>query len=219
MSLEKKMTKTWKPGDSVALRGIYNDRVWSIRSAVVVHDHHEEVALAVLPGAECYAPESYINGKHGPAGRWDRWGEYRSDNWKMQRYTWHTNRLLILLQSGKPYSVIYFWRADTNQFLCYYVNFELPFRRSRLGFDTLDLELDIIVEPTYEWSWKDTEEYSQGINDGILLKEWVDQIECAKPEVFEKIEKREYPLDGKWLDWLPDPNWTVPPLPENWDKI
>jgi hypothetical protein len=50
----------WKPGDVVALRGIYNQRVSYIQSAVVVQDQPEEVALAVLPGAECFAPEGYI---------------------------------------------------------------------------------------------------------------------------------------------------------------
>jgi protein associated with RNAse G/E len=127
--------------------------------------------------------------------------------------------LLILLQPGKPYSIIYFWREATDQFLCYYVNFELPFRRSNLGFDTFDLELDIVIKPTYEWSWKDTDEFNNGIQQGILSKEWIDQIDCAKPEVFEKIEKRQYPFDGKWLDWKPDPKWLPSKLPKNWDKI
>lgn len=137
----------------------------------------------------------------------------------MEAYTWHTNRLLILLQPEKYYASYYFWQADNNQFLCYYVNFQLPFHRSSIGFDTFDLELDIIIEPTYEWHWKDVEDYEKGIEHGILRKEWVKEINAAKPEVFDKLEKRQYPFDGTWLGWTPDPNWTPPPLPENWDKI
>ncbi len=209
----------WKPGDSVALRGIYNDRVSYIQAAVVVHDRPEEVALAVLPGAECFAPEGYINGKHGPSGYWDRWDAYIKGTWEMQRYAWHTNRLLILLQPEKYYASYYFWQAERNQFLCYYVNFQLPFRRSALGFDSFDLELDIIIEPTYEWRWKDMDDYQRGIECGILLKEWVRQIDAARLEVFGKLEKRLYPYDGTWLGWMPDSNWTPPTLPENWDKI
>jgi hypothetical protein len=56
-----KSTKTWHSGDSVTLRGIYNHRVSYIQSAVVVHDRSEEVALVILPGAECFAPEDYIH--------------------------------------------------------------------------------------------------------------------------------------------------------------
>jgi protein associated with RNAse G/E len=209
----------WKPGDTVALRGIYNQSVSYIQSAVVVQDQPEEVALAILPGAECFAPEGYISGRHGIAGRWDRWGEYETGYWKMQGYAWHTNRLLILLHPEKYYSSFYFWEVGTNQFLCYYINFQLPFRRSKIGFDTFDLELDIIIEPTFEWRWKDADHYQEGIERGILLNEWVQEIDTAKPEIFERLEKRQYPYDGSWLDWKPDPACEPPKLPENWDKI
>jgi Protein of unknown function (DUF402) len=213
------MTHAWKPGETVALRGIYNGRVSYMQSAVVVRDDPEEVALAILPGAACCAPEGYVNGKHGKSGRWDRWGAYLQGNWEMQAYTWRTNRLLILLHPGKYYASYYFWQAASNQFLCYYVNFQLPFRRSRIGFDTFDLELDIIIEPTYEWHYKDEDDYRRGIDCGILLDEWIRKINAAKPEVFDKLATRQYPFDGTWLDWKPDPNWRPPILPENWDKI
>ncbi len=211
--------KTWKPGESVALRGIYKNRVSYIQSAVVVHDRPEEVAVAVLPGAECSAPEGYINGKHGPSGHWDRWGEYAKGSWNMQRYIWHTNRLLILLQPEKYYASYYFWRAADEQFIGYYVNFQLPFRRSEVGFDSFDLELDIVIEPTYVWHWKDEDDYRIGIECGILRREWVREIETAKPEVFSQLNKRQYPFDGAWLDWRPDPKWSPPKLPKGWDKV
>ncbi len=213
------MTNVWKPGAAVALRGIYNRRPWYIQSALVVQDKPEEVALAVLPGAECFAPEGYIHGKHGPSGHWDRWGEYAKDHWDLQRYAWHTNRLLMLLQPEKYYASIYFWQAARNQFIGYYINFQLPFRRSKIGFDTFDLELDIVIGPTYEWRWKDAEEYKRGIECGILRQEWIQEIEAAKPEVLERIEKRAYPFDGAWLHWMPDPAWSPPGLPANWDKV
>ncbi len=213
------MTKTWNSGAVVALRGIYNDRVSYIQSAVVIHDRPEEVALAILPGAECFAPEGYINGKHGPTGHWDRWDAYIQGTWKMQRYAWHTNRLLILLQPEKYYASYYFWRAFDNWFIGYYINFQLPFHRSGIGFDSFDLELDIIIEPTYEWRWKDVDDYQRGIECGILRREWIQEIEAAQPEIFDKLEKRQYPYDGSWLGWLPEPNWSPPALPENWHQV
>lgn len=213
------MTKTWKPGDTVALRGIYNRHISHMQSVIVVRDDPEEVALAMLPGAECSAPAGYMNRKHGNSGQWDRWGTYIQGKWEMQPYTWQTNRLLILLHPGKYYASYYFWQAATNRFLCYYINFQLPFHRSAIGFDTFDLELDIIIEPTYEWRWKDVDDYQRGIECGILRKEWVQAINTAKPEVFDKLAKREYPFDSFWLTWKPDPTWPPPTLPGNWDKI
>jgi hypothetical protein len=160
-----------------------------------------------------------FNGKHGTSGRWDRWDAYITGDWELQRFIWQTNRLLILLQPEKYYASYYFLQADNNQFLCNYINFQLPFRRTKFGFDTLDLELDLIVEPTYEWRWKDLDDYQGGIECGVLHQEWIQEIDAAQQEVFDRLEKRQYPLDGSWLNWMPDPNWSPPKLPENWAKI
>jgi hypothetical protein len=213
------MTKTWKPGDAVAMRGIYNRRVWIVQSMLVVKDTEEETALAIVPGSECMMPEGYINGKHGEPREWKRWEDYKNNNWNMQKFIWHTNCLLGLLVPGKYYATIYFWHGETNQFLCYYVNFQLPFWRSECGFDTLDLELDIVMEPGGAWRWKDEDDYRKGIESGVILPEWVNGIELAKIDVLGKMERKHYPFDGKWLDWKPDANWATPKLPANWDKV
>ena len=209
------MQKIWKPGDIVAMRGIYDQRVWSAQPAIIIKDSPEEVIFAILPGAECMVPKGYSNGKHGNWRRWD----FKDKEWELENFVWHTNRLLVLLEPQKYYATIYFWQEGTNQFLCYYINFQLPFSRSECGFDTLDLELDIIVEPEYKWRWKDEDDYQKGIDSGIILKEWTKEIELAKLDVFEKIENQKYPLNGKWLNWKPDNNWGAPKLPANWDKI
>jgi len=209
----------WNPGDQVVLRGIYNSHVWYIQSANVVYDTAEEVALVVMPGAQCAAPNGYINGKHGTDENWNRWDDYLNDTWNMQYYNWRTNRLLILLQPEKYYASMYFWHHERNEFLCYYVNFQLPFKRTAIGFDTLDLELDIVVEPNYSWQWKDADDYRNGIERGVLISNWIQGIEEAKQEIFTKLEKRQYPFNRYWLNWMPDPNWSPPKLPANWDKI
>ena len=137
----------------------------------------------------------------------------------MQTYSWRTNRLLILLEPEKYYARMFFWEQESNSFLCYYINFQLPFRPSPIGFDTLDLELDLIIEPDFAWRWKDVENYQQGVDCGIIRNEWIDEIEKAKKEVFSNLERRRYPFDGSWLDWMPDSTWQPPKLPEIWDKI
>jgi len=117
------------------------------------------------------------------------------------------------------YSTIYFWNHASNDFLCFYINFQEPFRRSAYGVDTLDLDLDIIIRPDLSFEWKDEDDYQQAIDHGIIFPDWVLGIEDAKKDVFAKLERRQYPFDGKWLNWMPDPDWSPPNLPENWDKI
>jgi protein associated with RNAse G/E len=83
----------------------------------------------------------------------------------------------------------------------------------------MDLELDMDIEPDLRYKWKDVDDYQKAIECGIISPECIQGIETAKPEILERLEERQYPFDGSWLDWVPDPNWSIPKLPKNWDKI
>jgi protein associated with RNAse G/E len=208
----------WKPNDVIAWRGIFKNRIWHAHSTIVVKDTLSESALALLPGAECITDEEYIrymNGETAVKRRWD----YIDKDWVLQGFSWHTNRLLILVEPEKYYSTILFWNDKSNEFLCYYINFQLPIKRSRFGMDTLDLDLDLIVNPDLKIEWKDVNEYQKGIETGIILPEWVSGIERSKQEVLDKITNREYPFDQSWLDWKPDPSWAPPKFPESWYEV
>jgi len=213
------MTKLnlWNEGDNVLLRGIFDNRPIYVQSLRVVRDTPEETVLFIWPGAECYAPKGYIQQGHN--GNWDRWQETFSNTLNLEKYLWHTNRFLIILEPEKYYSTIHIWKAASSEFMCYYINFQLPFRRTLLGFDTLDLDLDIVIKASHEWQWKDVEEYQQAIRMGGLHADWVTEIEHAQKEVFARIEKHAYPLDASWLNWRPDPSWPAPCLPENWAEV
>jgi protein associated with RNAse G/E len=137
----------------------------------------------------------------------------------MEKYIWHANRFLILLEPQKYFSTIYIWEQASEEFLCYYINFQTPFTRSPWGFDTLDLDLDILVDLDNKWEWKDRDDYQNGIQSGGITPEYVREIERAQKEVFSRIEDRLYPLDGTWLEWRPDPNWPKTKLPIDWDVV
>jgi protein associated with RNAse G/E len=209
------MQKTWNSGDTIVIRGIFNNHVCHAQSVIVVQDTPEEIALALLPGAECVDLEGYLKGKKNGKRRWD----FKDKPFKLEKYIWHTNRLLLLIEPKKYYSTIYFWQDDSNEFMCYYINFQSPFQRSHSGFDTLDLELDIIINPDYSWKIKDLDDYQKGIECGTILHEWTQEIEVAKDEVFDRIANRHYPLNNSWSNWKPDLNWSAPKLPANWDKV
>jgi protein associated with RNAse G/E len=205
----------WNPGDVIVWRAIFRNRIWNALAVIIVKDTPEEIILTLLPEAECMTETDYAKGKKNGKRRWD----FKDEFWKLEKYSWRTNRLLFLLAPEKYYSIIYFWNGTTNEFRCYYINFQLPFRRSPLGIDTLDLELDLVIDPNFLYRWKDLDEYEQAIEAGIILPGWVDEIETAKLEVLDRLAKRQYPFDGSWLSWKPDPNWLPPKLAENWDKI
>ena len=205
----------WNPGDIVAWRGIFDQLIWHVQPTIVVKDSPDELVLTLLPGTECIAEETYPKGKKNGNRRWD----FKDSDWRLEKYTWQTNRLLLIFEPEKFYSTIYFWNHASNEFLCYYINFQEPFRRSAYGVDTLDLDLDMIIRPDLSYEWKDEDDYQMAIDHGIIFPEWVQGIEDAKKDVFTRLERKQYPFDGKWLNWMPDPNWEPPKLPANWDKI
>lgn len=182
---------------------------------IVIKDSPEELVLALVPGAERMAEKDYANGRKNGKRRWD----FRDKSWELEKIHWRTNRGLILLEPQKYYSTTYFWKDANNEFLYYYINFQLPFQRSHSGIDTLDLDLDLIIHPDFSYEWKDIEDYQKAIEKEIILPEWTQGIDVAKKEILDKLENRGYPYDGSWLNWMPDPGWSPPKLPENWDKI
>lgn len=209
------MTKYYQPGEQTLYQGVYEKRIWYAQSMLVVKDTAEETVLAVYPGMECAAPQGYINGRQ----TWNRWQDYLTNHRDLQLYDWHTNRFLVLLYPQKYYSINLMWNHAENQFLCYYINYQLPFQRTEKGFQTLDLEIDLVINPDYSWHWKDEEDYKEGIKHNIIRAEWVKEIESAQQEIFEKLNQTQYPLDKYWLDWTPNPEWTLPRLPVNWAEV
>jgi len=205
----------WETGEVIAWRGIYRERVWHVQPTILVKVNPEEIVLTLLPGTECIAEENYPKGKKNGKRRWF----FVNEVWQLAKYTWKTNRLLLIFEPEKYYSIILFWNDKSNEFLCYYINFQLPFQRNHCAVDTLDLDLDLVINPDFTYEWKDVEDYQKAIEHGIILPEWTRQIDAATAEVLNKLEKRQYPFDGSWLDWMPDSNWSPPQLPENWDKI
>jgi predicted RNA-binding protein associated with RNAse of E/G family len=205
----------WQPGDVNAWRGVFRGRVWHVQPTVVVRDSPEELVLTLLPGTECIADENYPKGKNIGKHRW----EFMENDWTLAKYTWRTNRLLLILEPRKYYSTIHFWDHESHEFLCYYVNFQLPFQRTHCGIDTLDLELDLVIRPNLSYEWKDVKDYDLCLKAGMIQPEWAREIDKAKEDVFERISKGGYPFNGAWLDWQPDPAWEPPNLPEGWDRV
>jgi protein associated with RNAse G/E len=206
----------WKPGEVIAWRGIFRERVWHAMPTIVVKDTPQEIVLALIPGAECMVEENYArHHKRSEKRRWD----FINEDWKLEKFTWHTNRLLHVIEVDKYYSTVYFWNHENNEFLFYYINFQLPFRRNHCSIDTLDLDLDIVINPDFSFEWKDLDDYQRAIEAGVIQPQWADEIEIEKAEVLHRLEKREYPFDNSWLDWGPDPDWSTPTLPNGWDKI
>ena len=204
-------------GEPIALRGMIFGKVQFVQSVIVEHDTDVESALLLLPGAECAFPDWYAGKSTGGALHSARWEEALSKKWGLNAARWHTNRFLMITDPSKHYSVYLIWEHATDRFDCYYVNFQLPIRRSHCGYDTYDLELDIVVSPDGGWCYKDEEAFHEGIRLGIIKDKWAEAIDTEKNEVITAIENKDYPFNNHWLGYQVDPSWRPPRLPAGWD--
>lgn len=215
------MTNFFEPGTHVVRRGIAHGAVWIVHTMWVVEDSPEQTLLLQVPGSPCKIPSGLIQRKYAPRENSDasRWDEQENPPWQLVDWIWQRRCFLVFMEPGTHYAINLVWEGDSRRFLGWYINFETPFRRSPVGFDTLDLELDLEVRPDYSLHWKDTEEYTEGIRRGAISAETAKQVERAKRQILRKVEQREEPFDGSWNWWRPQEDWGIPTLRPGWQKV
>jgi len=140
----------------------------------------------------------------------------------MRELRWQGSDVLMLHPTGAEYSV-WFLFAD-GVFRAWYVNLERPAVRwddgPAAGIDTVDHDLDLVIEPDRSWRWKDEEEFADHLAHPDVY--WVDDeatVRAAGERVVKLVEAGEFPFDGTGCDFRPDPMWGVPEaLPPGWDR-
>ena len=132
---------------------------------------------------------------------------------------WEDTDVLLIARPGDWYSVWLLWAGPERTLTRYYVNFEEPWRRTPLGFDTRDLGVDLVVDLDRRTRWKDVAAYEQRIADGFIPPEQAEQVERARSEVLARIDRREGVFAGRYDDWQPDPAWPMPTVRDGWDRV
>lgn len=131
--------------------------------------------------------------------------------------SWTGHGVLQLQRPGEMHAVWVFWDGPERKLAAWYVNIQEPFRRSSIGFDTQDLELDIVIEPGGDWSWKDDEQLEAWIERGRWTRDEVDAIRAEGDRVATELDAGRRWWSESWASWEPDPSWTTPTLPNGWE--
>lgn len=133
-------------------------------------------------------------------------------------WEWTRTNRLFLYSHGAAHAVSLFWDGLSGDFLGWYVDLCEPWRRTPIGFDSRDQILDIVVSPEFAVQWKDEEEFDWAIERGMFGLDEAAAIRQEAERVGLLIEKREPPFSDGWERWTPDPGWSIPLLPENWNE-
>jgi hypothetical protein len=196
---------SWSPGDTIVLRQVWRHRPLFAVPCVVVSDEPGLLVTYLSEGA----PFGSVPGWPRPDG---------IHPWAA-RGSWQGHGALMLRRPGDRYSIWVFWHGEEREFACWYVNLEQPYRRSAIGIDSLDHELDLWSEDGATWHLKDEEGVKECVAHGRFDEQEADRI-WADAAAFQA----EYARDGPWWDlasaeWTPSADLGTPSLPEGWALV
>jgi hypothetical protein len=179
----------------VAWRDVHRGRVWRAQAGRIVEDTPELLVLWFPAGGPAKIPAGGLR--------------IPGDEWELEDASPSRDSICVA-RPGRRHSIYVFWRGD-EELSHWYVNFERPLRRSRVGFDTFDEKLDLIVRPDGSYEWKDEDELEQAAAVGLL------DAHAVRAEAAKVIA--EWPFPTGWEGWRPDPAWPLPRLPDGWDRV
>ena len=208
----------WVPGEVVVRREVLGlphvagDRhgdadgpqhVWFGSPVHVVVDDGEQLVTYIGPGAEFgFPPGKWPT----PSGRHPLHGQA----------SWRGHGCLMVQRPGEDWAIWHLWHGDDRALLCWYVNFQAAYRRTAVGFDTLDFELDIVVFPDGRWAFKDREVLADRVAAGRLTQATFDRVLALGDEMAAALDAGRRPWDPRWADWTPPDGWRDARLPAGW---
>ncbi len=133
---------------------------------------------------------------------------------------WQGHGVLMAQEPGASYAVWHFWSGPERAFAGWYVNLQAPFRRTAIGYDTQDLELDIWIPRDGPWTFKDMELLDVRADEGRWSRARAAEIRALGHELGARLARGERLWDEDWSTWVPDPAWRPPDaLPDGWDRV
>lgn len=120
--------------------------------------------------------------------------------------TWEGPGILRVALAGRAHSL---WRFPTG----WYANLEEPWRRTADGIRTHDHTLDVWLDDTGAWLWKDEDELAATVDLGLRTAEEAAAIRAEGEAVIAAFERRDPPFCDRWEEWHPPPRWERPSLP------
>ncbi|WP_307831988.1 DUF402 domain-containing protein [Prauserella cavernicola] len=125
---------------------------------------------------------------------------------------WRGTSTLRLVCEGVWSSVWWFF-DERGDFTGWYVNLEIPLGRDALGPKRIDGVLDVAVDPDRSWAWKDEDEAQAALRAGRLTEAELALLREEGLRYVALAEAGEFPFDGTYTDFRPDPAWPRPELP------
>ena len=209
----------FEPGRPVLYRNVAGGGLLAVRPCRVVSDDERGLLLWLARGS-VVGVETAADGRGIRSMPFAEW--VRLDH-RLVESTWQGPGILKFIPPDVDHSVWLFF-DDEGCFAGWYVNLEERAVRwddgDLAGVDTVDQDLDIVVAPDHSWRWKDEDEFAERL--ALPDHYWVPDEAAVWAEgrrVIKRVEAADFPFDGTWTDFVPDPSWPVPrSLPPGWNR-
>ncbi|MET8624588.1 DUF402 domain-containing protein [Kitasatospora sp. NPDC004669] len=209
----------FESGATVVRRDIHAGKVWSAQPYRTLADTDTDTGtvleLAYWPGIRSLAPTTWTTALRtgDDTSRKDGLANLAAGTWELEPWAWQHTVLRSRFEEGQWFFLHHF-QTPAGEPLRLYVNFERPAVRTRIGIDTLDLLVDLVVEPDLSAAtWKDEDEYAHGRRLGFITDADHRAVEQARERALGLLQDRAGPFAEPWPAWTPDPVWPVPVLP------
>ena len=209
------MTENLLPVGSTAVRrDVFCGQAYTESPVRVLAAGRDSVRAALWPGVVTRATERFV------ASAASRDKELRAaaledmvrGGWGMAEWVWRWNGVVSEVVSGRWFSVARMYNQD-GALDCWYVNFERPPTWRASGWDTMDLAVDLVVEPDGAWRWKDEDEYAHVRRLGVVSDADHAAVQAAREQALAAVQAREGLFgENAAKRWRPDPAWLRPSL-------
>ena len=169
---------------------------WCATTVVVVADEPDLLASFLPEGAPFVFAHEHPLGDHPWLGR----------------PAWQGHGVLMLQRPEESYAVWHFWDGPNRSFAGWYFNLQDPVRRTSLGYDTQDLELDVWAPATGGWALKDDDLLDVRVREGRFTPLEAEAIRAIGKTITDRLDANDTWWDG-WATWEPDPLWASPVTP------
>jgi len=198
---------SWARGQVIVRREVLNDgRLWMASTVRVVEDTPDQLVTYLPSGT----PFAFLDGTfpsdtgHHPWEEQGRWGGHGT---------------LMVQRPGDDYAVWHFWSNPERSFACWYINLQEAFRRTAIGYDTQDLELDLVVRDDGSWQMKDRELLDRRIAQGRFTAAQSRQVIALGERLGAELDAGRRWWDHRWATWAPDPSWWPTTVPDGWVEV
>ena len=205
----------WEAGQTIVHQEVWLGRVWAARPLIVVEDEPDRLLLWIPEGTRRQVPMT-PSARPDPPDLDDRIiANLELGDWEHRESVWDVSSLWIL-RPDDWHSLWVSWRDGRHY--GWYVNLQMPFRRTPLGIEAMDLMLDVVAEPDLTWRWKDADQFDRIVAASIFDAEVAERVRAEAASAIRRIKAVEPPFSEPWPSWRPDPSWTIPVLPDGWDR-